>query len=610
MTQQTFAVGTAPRIVISYLSGDLSVDVWDERSIAVETDGTVNRLYQEGDALIISNCDEDVELKVPSDCAIEAEHIEGSVNISGVRRVELSHVSDDVELEDISEIVEAQRLEADVTISNVPRLTSREGFDADVTLRAVSQVEIEHVSGDLDLKEAQQVVVGTVGGDLDADTIAESLRCGTVGGDCSITRSNDAVFTFGTIGGDLDINAAERVQIASVGSDAELRNINGDVEIGNVGSDLSLNNVGGDVKVGQVGSDASLRDLRQNVDVANIGSDLSLQAAFPAGSRARLNVSGDASVTLPNNPNLSINARAGGSISGQAVAAEGSSRINLVYGEGAAELDLHVGGDLSLRGGGSPRSSASSSWSGFEADIEGLGREMADLGRELGRLGKEIGREIADAFSQAGWSRGAEITDDIARKIDEKMRRLQQRAEAQARRAEERVRHAEERARRHAEEQVRRAEERASRVRVRINEREWQLDPERLDRIKEQARRAAAEGLSGAMEAVERAIGKMRIPSGGPERPERPVPPVPPVVPVPPVPPTPPATGQTIRIHVEDVPPHPAAEQQRASGDAAAVAPPPRPADIERERETILRMIAEGRITPEEGDLLLESLGS
>jgi hypothetical protein len=31
--------------------------------------------------------------------------------------------------------------------------------------------------------------------------------------------------------------------------------------------------------------------------------------------------------------------------------------------------------------------------------------------------------------------------------------------------------------------------------------------------------------------------------------------------------------------------------------------------DIDQEREAILRMIAEGRVTPEEGDMLLEALG-
>ncbi|HEY5003824.1 MAG TPA: hypothetical protein VII61_11770, partial [Ktedonobacteraceae bacterium] len=33
-------------------------------------------------------------------------------------------------------------------------------------------------------------------------------------------------------------------------------------------------------------------------------------------------------------------------------------------------------------------------------------------------------------------------------------------------------------------------------------------------------------------------------------------------------------------------------------------------ASLDQEREAILRMIAEGRISPEEGDLLLEALGS
>ncbi len=37
-------------------------------------------------------------------------------------------------------------------------------------------------------------------------------------------------------------------------------------------------------------------------------------------------------------------------------------------------------------------------------------------------------------------------------------------------------------------------------------------------------------------------------------------------------------------------------------GGGSAVGP-------EEEREAILRMIAEGRITPEEGDMLLEALG-
>ena len=51
--------------------------------------------------------------------------------------------------------------------------------------------------------------------------------------------------------------------------------------------------------------------------------------------------------------------------------------------------------------------------------------------------------------------------------------------------------------------------------------------------------------------------------------------------------------------------------QQGDSGDVDAGAPEAAASapDVEQEREAILRMIAEGRITPEEGDLLLEALG-
>src|SRR5207302_2528676 len=108
----------------------------------------------------------------------------------------------------------------------------------------------------------------------------------------------------------------------------------------------------------------------------------------------------------------------------------------------------------------------------------------------LGKLGQELSQEIAAAFNEAGWSRGAGLAGDIARKADEQARRAQRRAE----------------------EQTRRANERAARVNVRINDREWRLDPERLERIRGQARRAAEEGVSGALEAVERAVSNLGVP--------------------------------------------------------------------------------------------------
>lgn len=254
--------------------------------------------------------------------------------------------------------------------------------------------------------------------------------------------------------------------------------------------------------------------------------------------------------------------------------------ISLNYGDGAAHLELNVGGDLALRGADSPRnsSSASGSWG-----WDDFGRDMSSFGREMGKLGQELSREIAAAFNEASWSQGADIADSIARKADEQARRAQ----------------------RKAEEQARRSNERASRINVRFNDREWRLDPERLERIREQARRAASEGVAGALEAVERAVSNL----GGPKTPTPPRPPTPPAPPhgVPPVPPQPPYAAQQRVVQGEQ------GSQPSGNGDEDASATTSQPApeyNLEQEREAILRMIAEGRVTPEEGDLLLEALGS
>jgi hypothetical protein len=339
---------------------------------------------------------------------------------------------------------------------------------------------------------------------------------------------------------------------------------------------------------------------------------MELQATFPAGSRTRMNVGGDAVVVLPENPNLSIRAAVAGDVSGRSInfdSGRSGNMINLVYGDGSAQLELNVGGDLDIRGYGDPRSSnVNVSWGEFGREMAELGREMSkmgqDLSREMAKLGEELGRELADAFSEAGWSRGAGWADEVARKVNERARRAQRHADEQMQRANERARQAEERHRQRAGRQQGNGG-RASRAYIRINDREWRLDPDRLERIKEQARRAAAEGVSGALEAVERAVSNLRIPVP----PVPPVPPAPPVTPGPPVPPTPPSSAQPGSMPGEEkaVGGTTSGEAPAQQPAAASNVPEPNP---EQERIAILRMIAEGRITPEEGDLLIEALGS
>ncbi|HZU67864.1 MAG TPA: hypothetical protein VFA09_11365 [Ktedonobacteraceae bacterium] len=593
--QQTFPTGDEPRVIIAQANGDLSVRGWDGQSIKIETDGRVSDLHQEGDTLMVIDCDSDINLMVPFNTEIRVTSQDGDVSITQVRRVELEDINGDVVLEDIGvnaelarEAVALTNLAADVSVKNAPALRSRGGIGADAVLKDVAIIEIEAVGADLALTNAETVVIGTVGGDLDVEDISHALSCGTIGGDCKVEQSVDAELTFGNIGGDVQVEGAASIQLGSVGGDCELQDIQGAVEVGNIGGDGNFDGVGGNLQVGSIGGDADLERIQGAIEVGSIGGDLSLEAAFPASSHTRLNVGGDASIRLPDNPNLSIQAAVGGDVSGQSISSSGHGNlINLVYGEGAARLEVSVGGDLDLHGNGKPRSSSmSSSWGDF-------GNEMAQLGLEMGKLGQDLGRELASAFSGINWSKGPNWGDEISRKVEERVRRAQRKAEEKARDAERRARH---------------ANERAARVRVRVNDREWQLDPERLERLKEQARKAATEGVSGALEAVERAVSNLRIPnSPKPPTPPSglnvpPVPPVPPVSPVPPVPPVNPMTGQANFGSQGEGP------AQQSNGGAQGASDTDEP-NLEQEREAILRMIAEGRISPEEGDLLLEGLG-
>ena len=588
--QQTFPAGSEPRVIIAQVRGDLNVNVWDQPTIAVEADGRVTQLYHEGDALMIREGSGDLELYVPADAEIIVTNVKGDVSINGVRRVELENIGGDVELlsiginadrEKIGEAVALTDLRADVKVTHASSLRARGGIRGDVSLEGVALVEIETVGADLSLVSTEAAVIGSVGKDLDVVNITDALSGGSVGGDCQVQGSAGCEVAIGNIGGDIEVNSASSVHIGSVGGECELRDVQGSVEVGNVGAEASFYGVGGDLQVGSVGADAELRGLKGAIEVGNVGGDLELQATFPAGSHTRLNVGGDASIELPENANLSIRAAVGGEVTGQSVTFEGGNLVSLVYGEGAADLELSVGGDLELRGAGSPRSSSnSSSWGDF-------GKEMSELGSEMGRLGQELGREIAAAFQEAGWSQGSDWSRELKRKMDEQARRAQRRAEESARKAQQQD-----------EEAARRAGEHASRVRVRVNDREWRMDPERLERLKEQARKAATEGIVGAFEAVEQAIGNLGLPRS----------PKPPVPPTPPTSPAPPATGQTLRTDSEGLAQSEPSAQQTANSEDASINNATEP-DLEQEREAILRMIAEGRISPEEGDMLLEGLG-
>lgn len=534
MTEQRFPAGSAPRVRIGRLSGDLRVAVWDDDTILVVAAGQVQELYQEGDEVVITSAG-DLDLQLPARAVVSAGACEGDVTAAGVRELTLERVAGDLRTGGVGSLA-VEQVAGDVRVAEL-----------------AARLSAGRVGGDLRLKGATgaTITVGSVAGDLELGGPSGTLQAAEIGGDC-------------TLSGD-----CERVHVGQVGGDCTLAAV-ATLKVGAVRGDLEVAHASSTVEVGSVSGDTRFMALDGTLELGDVAGDLDLRARFSPASKARIRVGGDASIQLLGVPNLTLSAVVQGELRGvSASSGGGTKRISLVYGAGAASLELNVGGDLRISAEARPGSSSSSSGMGGGSEFE---RDWAELGRELGALGHELGAEIAAALSNEGVAGGAAWAEEVARKVEEQARRIQARAEEQARRAAARARG-----------------DAPGRVHVKINEREWQLDPERLERIKDQARRAAADGLAGALEAVERALGRMRVP---PASPEPPSPAAPTAAPTPPTVATP-VTGQTIRIEHE----------------AASPAPAVAPAEIERERETILRMIAEGRISPEEGDLLLEALG-
>ncbi|MBK9715466.1 MAG: hypothetical protein IPO81_29915 [Kouleothrix sp.] len=585
MTTQSFPAGEAPRVVLSEIRGDLTIEAWAKRAIEVECDGRIDRIDQGEEAVVIQRAYDDIVLRVPADAEVVAEQVAGDMSCRGVRALSLSACGGDVDIDEIAESIRLDQVGGSVVARDSSSLTLLSEVGGDVDVSDVALVEIERVSGDLQVSGAQSATIGNVDGDCQV-TSTESFRYGNIGGDLQVSSSARAAVVGGSVGGDTSIHAAASVQLGNVGGDCHIDAVSGEVRLGSLGGDCHIDAVSGAVWLGSVGGDASVRAKDAGVQIGNVGGDLHLGATFPAGSSTRISVGGDAAIELPRQPSLTIRATVGGDVSGERIVSSGGGMFTAVYGEGGAQLDLIVGGDLQLSGGGSPRTSSSSwDWSEFSAD---MGRMGDELGREFSKLGEQIERELSGAFGPHGPGR-----KDWERKLHRRVEERVRHAESEAQRAAERARRSAER--------LGRPDEPGQRMHVRINDREWRFDAERLERMKQQAREAAREGLTGAISAIERALAGMGVPPEPPTPPDVPRQPVPPAAPAPP---RPAATGQTIRIDVGD-PASASAANEVGAGEPAAGPP----ASAEEERTAILQMVAEGRISPEEGDMLLDALG-
>ena len=426
MPQQTFPAGDAPRVNVTECQGHLHVEAWDERNIAVETGGPVDTLGQENGTLVVRHAQGDLRLRVPADAQVTVQNQHGDLNVRGIRELTVDRADGNVRIEAVTGAVRLRDLDGGLYVQGAASLTVEDGPEGEwrhsrgrgvknVDVRDVPVVEIENVGGDLAVAQAQSVAVRNVGGNCKIGNVGETFRYSNVGGDLRVEGDGRTVVVGTNAGGNLLATGARSIEAGNIGGDAHVQGVQADLRLAAVGGNCRVEGVGGALSLGPVGGDASFRDSGTIQQIGPIGGNLQLHAATLAvasspDSTARMIVGGDARIELPAAPNLTIRATVGGQIRGDGIMSTAPGMATLVYGDGAARLDLTVGGNLALHGAGAPRSVSSvgggmwgEEWARFGEQMGAdFARSFSNIGAEVARSVSGIGPSIAHAFAGLG----------------------------------------------------------------------------------------------------------------------------------------------------------------------------------------------------------------
>ncbi len=224
------------------------------------------------------------------------------------------------------------------------------------------------------------------------------------------------------VGGDLSVDQVSLLDIQSVGGDCEIFKVNGPLNFQRVGGDLVAGELLGPVMFGSVNGDLQIQLPGTDVNI-NARGDIEADFLEVLTQKVSINAGGDIEVSLPDNPNVDLNLLCGGDID---IDIEGSQRISTEHvfqarlGTGTARFSIHAGGDIAV---------SDDSWDGSH---------LADMARHLEDAWQKINDRSRER-RQAGPLDGKEISDQIHRKVQERLRQAEERIQESMQRAEEKT---------------------------------------------------------------------------------------------------------------------------------------------------------------------------
>jgi len=214
--------------------------------------------------------------------------------------------------------------------------------DARFTVPRDTTLVVQRVGGDVRVERVAALQIESVGGDLDAHEVDGACVLNRVGGDVRV--ANIVALALSDVGGDLRLEGApDRIRHEDKDMEFALGHIHGDAQLGGLRGRLRLARVDGD---------AILRGAVDGFGPTSIGGDLTLDLRYTPGHEYQLATKGDATVTVAEDADLTLQATVYGDVSGLEHgrhASEGSNTIQATWGAGAARLSLQVSGDLRVR---------------------------------------------------------------------------------------------------------------------------------------------------------------------------------------------------------------------------------------------------------------------
>jgi hypothetical protein len=422
----------------------------------------------------------------------------------------------------------------------------------------LSELDAEQVGGNCKVESVGRLAVTEVYGNLKAESI-ESVRVpGTVYG--SARFGSVAQVDVQNVRGDLVVKSGGRVRATRVGGSLVAKQIGEGLDVDEVGGNATLKDIAARASIDRVAGNLIAKNMMGGARVSRIGGNIALSGPLAAGQSYHFQADGNAAIRVPEGTGADVTLQARGRViaAGEVKEdAETRGRWTGKLGDGGAELFVDARGNVIL-GGDSGRG-----WT--------ISDEMSD---EVTRQMEEVARQVEEAMRGVDFEA---IGRQVSSEVDEAMSRLRVKLESvDWERIGHRTQEAIERAMGRMQQDVDRVAERAAR------------HQERSARQQE----AAAARQAAAAERRARAEARAEKRAARADRPE----------------------AWACEMDAEAGQPDVAPEDAyMATGDRPSpwaeegfdAGPGP---DLDEERLSILRMVEQGQISPEEAEMLLDAL--